>query len=100
MHAPTAESAVAMAKNVYNFFDSEEFQCWALYTPEDKLGDSWQSYKLPAKKLINQIWPNMKYLVFKTKWPSLPSITRYNNSWCYLLEDSETGEFTALKTLV
>jgi 1,2-phenylacetyl-CoA epoxidase PaaB subunit len=98
MHAPTAEQAVAMAGNVFNFFDSEAFQSWALYTTEKKLGDTWQSYKIPAKKLLYEIWPNKEYLITKTKWPSLPSITRYNNAWCYLWETPE-GKLVATKNL-
>ena len=98
MHAPTADQAVAMVKNVFNFFDSPEFQSWALYTKEKKLGDTWQSYKIPAKKVIFEIWPNKEYLITKTKWPSLPSITRYNNAWCYLWE-TPAGKLIATKRL-
>lgn len=98
MHAPTAEQAGAMAGQVINFFDTEEFQRWALYTREPKLGDTWASYKLPAKKLINDIWPNQNYLVHKTKWPSLPTITRYNNAWGFLWED-EQGQLTVAKDI-
>jgi hypothetical protein len=97
MHSPTAEQAEYMAANVINFFDSEDYQRWALYTKEEKVGGRWNTYKLPAKKLINEIWPNDSYFKFKTKWPSLPTITRYNNAWGFLWQD-ETGELTATKT--
>lgn len=96
MHAPTAYHAEYMAKNVINFFDSTEFQQWALYTKEEKVGTTWNSYKLPAKKLINEIWANEQYLQYKTKWPSLPTITRYNNAWGFLWENDD-GSFTATK---
>jgi hypothetical protein len=96
MHSPTAEQAEYMAGNVINFFDSEDYQRWALYTTEEKVGGKWNSYKLPAKLLINEIWPNQKYLRFKTKWPSLPTITRYNNAWGFLWQDSN-GKLTATK---
>jgi len=99
MHAPTAESAVAMAKNVVNFFDTNEYQQWALYSKEEKVGETWASYKLPAKLLINSIWPNENYLRYKTKWPSLPSITRYNNAWGFLYED-DVGNLTATKQII
>lgn len=98
MHAPTAEQAVAMASQVINFFDTNEFQSWALYTKEPKLGDTWSSYKLPAKKLINEIWPDQNYLLHKTKWPSLPTITRYNNAWGFLWENAG-GSLTATKDI-
>jgi hypothetical protein len=97
MHSPTAEQAEYMAANVINFFDSEDYQRWALYTKEEKVGGRWNTYKLPAKKLINEIWPNDNYFKFKTKWPSLPTITRYNNAWGFLWED-ESGKLTATKS--
>lgn len=96
MHSPTAEQAEYMASNVINFFDSKDYQCWALYTTEEKVSFKWNSYKLPAKLLINEIWPNQKYLRFKTKWPSLPTITRYNNAWGFLWQDA-SGKLTATK---
>lgn len=96
MHSPTAEQAEYMAANVINFFDSEDYQRWALYTTEEKVGGKWNSYKLPAKLLINEIWPNQKYLRFKTKWPSLPTITRYNNAWGFLWQD-DNGKLVATK---
>jgi hypothetical protein len=96
MHSPTAKQAEYMASNIINFFDSEDYQRWALYTKEEKVGGKWNSYKLPAKILINEIWPNQKYLRYKTKWPSLPTITRYNNAWGFLWQDSD-GNLTATK---
>lgn len=98
MHSPTAEQAEYMAGNVINFFDSTQYQEWALYTREPKVGGKWNSYKLPAKNLINDIWPNEKYLKYKTKWPSLPTITRYNNAWGFLWQN-EDGSLTATKEL-
>ena len=98
MHAPTAHQAEYMAANVVNFFDSTAYQEWALYTSEPKVGSQWNTYKLPAKNLINEIWPNERYLTYKTKWPSLPTITRYNNAWGFLWQN-ENGSFTATKEL-
>jgi len=96
LHAPTAHQAEYMSANVVNFFDSTAYQEWALYTNEPKVGGRWNTYKLPAKQLINDIWPNEKYLRYKTKWPSLPSITRYNNAWGFLWQNPD-GSLTATK---
>ena len=98
MHAPTASDAEYIAGNIINFFDSQSYQEWALYTTEQKVGTKWNSYKLPAKALINDIWANAEYQTYKTKWPSLPSITRYNNAWGFLWQN-EDGSFTATKEL-
>lgn len=96
MHAPTAAQAEYIASNVVNFFDSVQYQQWALYTNEQKVAGTWNSYKLPAKSLINEIWTNSKYLEYKTKWPSLPTITRYNNAWGFLYCNDD-GSLTATK---
>jgi asparagine synthetase B (glutamine-hydrolysing) len=98
MHAPTAKQAEYIAGNVINFFDSVEYQQWSLYTKEPKVGGKWNTYKLPAKTLISDIWNNEKYFKYKTKWPSLPTITRYNNAWGFLYQN-EDGSFTATKEL-
>lgn len=99
MHSPSAAKAEYMAANVVNFFDTQTYQEWALYSSEQKVGDKWNTYKLPAKQLINDIWENDRYFKFKTKWPSLPSITRYNNAWSFLYEDDQ-GNLTATKQLL
>lgn len=98
MHSPTAAQAEYMAANVVNFFDTQTYQEWALYSTEPKLGEKWNTYKLPAKKLINDIWENDRYFKYKTKWPSLPSITRYNNAWGFLWQNDD-GSLTATKEL-
>jgi hypothetical protein len=95
MHSPNKQQAEYMCEHIINFFDTEDFQLWALYTEEQKLGDTWASYKLPAKKLINEVVEDQTYLIHKTKWPSLPTITRYNNSWGYLYE--EDGKLSVSK---
>jgi hypothetical protein len=98
MHSPSAVEAEYMAANVVNFFDTDTYQQWALYSKEPKVGDQWNTYKLPAKQLINDIWQNDRYFKYKTKWPSLPSITRYNNAWGFLWQNDD-GSLTATKTL-
>jgi hypothetical protein len=98
MHSPSAREAEYMAGNIVNFFDTVAYQEWALYSTEPKVGDRWNTYKLPAKQLINDIWLNERYFKYKTKWPSLPSITRYNNAWGFLWQN-EDGSLTATKSL-
>jgi len=96
-HAPTPELVDTMAKRVVHFFESEEFQLWALYTDEDKVLTNWYSYKLPAKKLILECNGDFEYFTHKTKYPSIPSLTRYANMFDFIYLDTETGIFTASK---
>lgn len=99
-HAPTPGLVDAMAQRVLHFFETEEFQLWALYTQEDKVLTDWYSYKLPAKKLILECNGDFEYFKFKTKYPSIPSLTRYSNMHDFIYLDEKTGIYTASKNFL
>jgi len=99
-HAPTPELVNAMAQRVLHFFENKEFQLWALYTDEDKVLTDWYSYKLPAKKLILECNGDFEYFKYKTKYPSIPSLTRYANMHDFIYLDETTGIFTASKSFL
>lgn len=99
-HAPTPELVNTMAHRVVHFFESKEFQLWALYTDEDKVVSSWYSYKLPAKNLIYECNHDVEYLKYKTKYPSIPSLTRYSNMHDFIYLDEETNVYTASKNFL
>lgn len=93
-HAPDARMAAMMASRIVHFFETREFQNWAVTTNESKVLNDWFSYKLPAKKMIYEINKDRDYFVYKTKYPSIPSLTRYGNTWSYVYQDVE-GKYTA-----
>ena len=97
-HAPTPELVNAMAHRVVHFFETKEFQLWALYTDEDKVISNWYSYKLPAKNIIYECNHDHEYLMYKTKYPSIPSLTRYSNMHDFIYLDDETDVYTASKS--
>jgi hypothetical protein len=99
-HAPTPELVSRMATNVLHFFETAEFQDWAVMTDEDKLHDDWYSYKLPAKKLIHEINGDDYYLKWKTKYPSIPSLTRYANMHDFIYYDGVSQRYVASKVLL
>ena len=99
-HAPTPELVDIMAKRVVHFFETKEFQLWALYTDEDKVVNDWYSYKLPAKKLIAECNSDYEYFKYKTKYPSIPSLTRYSNMHDFIYLDEATGTYTASKNFL
>jgi hypothetical protein len=99
-HAPTADLVDVMAKRVLHFFETAEFQQWALYTDEEKVQSDWYSYKLPAKKLILECNGDMEYFKYKTKYPSIPSLTRYSNMFDFIYLDESTGTFSASKNFL
>ncbi len=99
-HARTPEMVNAMASRVMHFFDDDEFQNWAVMTSEQKVHDSWASYKLPAKSLIYKINRDRDYFLYKTKYPSIPGLTRYANMHDFIYLDEATNAYTARKTLL
>lgn len=56
--------------NLIHFCDSEAFQKWSIVNHNEKIGDSVQSYKMPAKQFIYSYNPNRDYLEKKRKYGS------------------------------
>lgn len=90
-HAPSPILVNKIAKNVIHFFDTYEFQNWAVNTEELKVDNDWYSYKMPAKKIIYDINKDDYYFKWKTKYPSIPGLTRYGNThnFIYLTDNNE-----------
>lgn len=99
-HAPTADLVDSMVKRVVHFFETKEFQDWAVLTTEDKVDNNWYSYKLPAKKLIYKINNDKHYLQYKTKYPSIPSLTRYTNMFDFIYYDQDADKYIPSKELL
>ena len=98
-HAPTPAHVNSMIKNIVHFFETPEFQDWAVLTEEPKLHNSWSSYKLPAKKLIYDINHDKEYFEYKTKYPSIPSLTRYANMYDFIYYDRGSDVYLPSKFL-
>lgn len=99
-HAPTNILVNAMINNVVHFFDTEDFQHWAVMTQENKVENDWFSYKIPAKKIIYAVNKDEYYFQWKTKYPSIPSLTRYTNMYDFIYYDENSKKYIASKTLL
>ena len=53
------------------FYNTEAFQLWSMNNVEQRVRDSWRSYKWPAKKVIYEFTKDMDYYQNKTKRGSL-----------------------------
>lgn len=96
-HSPNPEFTNKMIKNTIHFFNTTEFQNWAINTSEDKVKDDWYSYKLPAKQIIFDYNKDDYYFKWKTKYPSIPGLTRYTNMYDFIYFNDETNEYTVSK---
>lgn len=99
-HSPTANGVGIMASNVLHFFETVHFQNWAVMSDETKVENDWYSYKLPAKKMIYSINHDEYYFKWKTKYPSIPGITRYSNTHDFIYFDEKTQRFFAYKHIM
>jgi hypothetical protein len=98
-HSPSAATSQKMYKNVIHFFETEYFQQWAVTTDEKKVDNSWFSYKLPAKKIIYNINKDEYYYKWKTKYPSIPGLTRYANTYNFIYKNSDDILFFSNKLM-
>lgn len=81
VHKPSGLNSVNghLEKWCFHFFNTQEFQRWAVHNLDLKIKDTWKSYKWLAKELIYEVFDDDDYLKNKTKVPSLPSILRFRN---------------------
>lgn len=74
------------------FFDTEEFQQWAMSNMQNKIGETWCSFKQPAKDFIYSFTRDDEYRVNKTQVESLQKtigITNLNLRYYFLLVTSQ-----------
>jgi hypothetical protein len=59
-------------RNLYSFFNNQEFQKWSIVHHDKKHKGTWKTYKWPAKEFIYKYNPDRDYLENKTKETSIP----------------------------
>lgn len=65
-----------LRNSFFHFFDIPEFQNWSITRAESKIGNSWKTYKAPAKKYIYEYDRNLEYFENAAKVGSLMNINR------------------------
>lgn len=75
--------------NMHNFFNTETFQKWAMSNTDKKLGETWNTYKQPAKDFIFEFTKDDDYRINKLQHESLgnsiESHIKSNNLYYYKL---------------
>ena len=64
---------IGLFDDLHSFFNSFHLQRWAMSNLEPKIGDTWSSYKQPAKDFIYAWTRDQEYRINKTQVPSLPT---------------------------
>ena len=65
-------------RNLYSFFNNQEFQKWSIVHHDKKHKGTWKTYKWPAKEFIYKYNPDRNYLENKTKETSIPRAVGYS----------------------
>ena len=73
-------------QRTHHFYDSEDFQRWAIEHHEENFPKDWQSYKDPAKKLIVS-WTGDQAYMTKVKLQSLSAMMDYHDPAVGMTDD-------------
>lgn len=79
---------IQLGDNFINFFQSNDFQKWALRDNSFKIKQEWESYKYIAKEFIHKYFQDEEYLHNKTKEQSLGNIVQ-NNNFSFLYKEDK-----------
>lgn len=96
-HADNQLSGNTLINNLKHFFNTVDFQRWSMHTGHHFNGSSWREYKMPLKEQIYSVTGDSEYYKNKTKYPSLPGLLRYRDTFDFIYYDSDSGEYAFTK---
>ena len=64
-------------KYYHHFYSTVDFQKWSMCNPQEKIRDSWKSYKIRAKEIIYDFTKDEDYFKHKVKNGSLNDLFRF-----------------------
>lgn len=77
-----------------SFYNTDDFQLWAMHNLDKRIKDTWQSYKWVLKDIIYDYTKDAEYRAHKTKRGSLLPLTGYNPPYRFIAENMRfTNEF-------
>jgi hypothetical protein len=77
----TSELTKQFLDNYYHqFFITDDFQLWSMNNPDQKIGNTWNDYKLAAKKFIYSYTKDDDYYNYKCKRGSLYYLMRQRST--------------------
>lgn len=93
-HAVNEDVGNRLIKNLAHFFNTDDFQQWSLAEGHHFSGDGWGDYKSVMKKYIYMVNGDTEYFKYKTKFPSLPALLRYKDTFDFIYKDGDRYHFT------
>jgi hypothetical protein len=92
-HAVNEQVGNQLIKNLSHFFNTRDFQEWSLTEGHYFNGSNWSDYKSVMKKYIYQVNGDLDYFKHKTKFPSLPALLRYKDTFDFIYKDGDSYLF-------
>lgn len=92
-HAANENVGNRLIKNLVHFFNTIEFQEWSMSEGHYFYGDNWADYKSVMKKHIYNVNGDSSYFKYKTKFPSLPALLRYKDTFDFIYLDDDSYIF-------
>lgn len=96
-HADNQVSGNTLINNLKHFFNTLDFQRWSMHVGHYFTGSSWREYKMPLKEQIYSVTGDTDYYKNKTKYPSLPGLLRYRDTFDYIYYDGSNSEYVFTK---
>lgn len=93
-HAVNETVGNKLIKNLYHFFNTRDFQEWSMAEGHYFYGGNWSDYKSVMKKFIYQVNGDNEYFKYKTKFPSLPALLRYKDTFDFIYKDNDNYRFS------
>lgn len=92
-HAKNAAIGNMLITKLAHFFNTPEFQQWSMQIGHHFTSNTWRDYKLPLKKQILDVTGDQDYFNYKTKYPSLPGLLRYKDTFDFIYLDETSNRY-------
>ncbi len=92
-HAVNEQVGNQLIKNLGHFFNTRDFQEWSITEGHYFSGSNWSDYKSVMKRYIYQVNGDVDYFKYKTKFPSLPALLRYKDTFDFIYKDGDSYLF-------
>lgn len=99
-HCDSQDNGNMLIKNLVHFFNTDDFQQWSMHEGHYFTGTSWTQYKMPLKRLIHTVTGDDDYFAHKTKYPSLPGLLRYRDTYDFIYYNSNTDKYIFTKEML
>lgn len=93
-HCDGQDTGRQLIQQLHHFFNTDQFQQWSMQRGHYFTGSSWRDYKMVMKDQILKVTGDREYHAHKTKYPSLPGLLRFRDTYDFIYFDNHEYHFT------